>query len=189
MSISPSSIDLLPLPNALKLGNPLDPDSSLGPVVKPAAAAFVRGQINEAVAAGATALVDPANFEADQIGSAYLSPQVLVDVDHQMRVMIEESFGPVVGIMPVDSDDHAVALMNDSDFGLTSSIWTSDLKAAEQLSDRIQTGTCFANRCDYLDPALAWSGVKDTGRGCSLSVLAYDHLTRPKSFNFRAQPN
>ena len=173
---------------SLKLGNPLDPESTLGPVIKPAAAAFVRGQINEAVAAGAMALVDPAKFEADQVGSAYLAPQVLVDVDHQMRVMTEESFGPVVGIMPVDSDDHAVVLMNDSDFGLTSSIWTSDLKTAEQLSDRIQTGTCFANRCDYLDPALAWTGVKDTGRGCSLSVLAYDHLTRPKSFNFRAQP-
>ena len=171
-----------------KLGNPADPLVTLGPVVKPGAADFIRGQINEAVAAGARALIAPADFEADQPGTAYLAPQVLADVTHDMRVMSEESFGPVVGIMSVADDDEAVRLMNDSIYGLTASVWTADLDAAEALAARLETGTCFANRCDYLDPALAWTGVKDTGRGCSLSAHAYGHLTRLKSYHFRSQP-
>lgn len=173
---------------AYRLGDPTDPETNLGPVVKTGAADFVRGQIQDAVAAGARALLDPASFSMDKDGTPYLAPQVLVDVTHDMRVMTEESFGPVVGIMRVESDDHAVELMNDSEFGLTTSIWTLDLAAAEAMSERLETGTCFANRCDYLDPALAWTGVKDTGRGCSLSVHAYEHLTRLKSYHFRQQP-
>lgn len=176
------------LVNAYKLGNPTDPDTTLGPVVKPGAAEFVRGQIEEAVAQGATALIDPNAFPADAADSAYLAPQVLVNVTHDMRVMTEESFGPVVGIMQVTGDDEAVERMNDSDFGLTCSIWTADIAAAERLSRQLETGTCFVNRCDYLDPALAWTGVKDTGRGCSLSAHAYEHLTRLKSYYFRRQP-
>lgn len=170
------------------LGNPTDDRVTLGPLVSGKAADFVRSQVAEAVGRGARALIGPGDFPADKPGSAYLAPQVLVDVTHDMRVMTEESFGPVVGIMVVDSDEEAIRLMNDSDFGLTASIWTEDLFAAEAIAARMETGTCFANRCDYLDPALAWSGVKDTGRGCSLSTLAYDHLTRLKSYHFRAQP-
>jgi|TARA_R110002073_G_scaffold29145_1_gene92053 acyl-CoA reductase-like NAD-dependent aldehyde dehydrogenase len=173
---------------AYRLGNPTDPGVNFGPVVKPGAARFVRGQIDEAVAAGAKALIDPAHFPADAHGTSYLAPQVLVDVTHDMRVMTEESFGPVVGIMPVKDDAEAVQLMNDCDFGLTASIWTKDMAAAEALSEQLETGTCFANRCDYLDPGLAWTGVKDTGRGCSLSSHAYQHLTRLKSYHFRVQP-
>lgn len=138
---------------AYRLGDPTDPETNLGPVVKTGAADFVRGQIQDAVAAGARALLDPASFSMDKDGTPYLAPQVLVDVTHDMRVMTEESFGPVVGIMRVESDDHAVELMNDSEFGLTTSIWTLDLAAAEAMSERLETGTCFANRCDYLDPA------------------------------------
>lgn len=171
-----------------RLGNPTDPDVNLGPVVKPGAADFVRGQIDDAIAAGAKALIDPAQFSADAPGTPYLAPQVLINVTHDMRVMTEESFGPVVGIMPVRDDAQAVRLMNDSDFGLTTSIWTKDMAAAETLSAQLETGTCFANRCDYLDPGLAWTGVKDTGRGCSLSSHAYQHLTRLKSYHFRSQP-
>ncbi|MGF6201548.1 aldehyde dehydrogenase family protein [Pseudomonas laurylsulfatiphila] len=167
------------------LGNPLDEATTLGPMVTPGAAFFVRGQIAEALAQGATALIDPQAFSADVPGSAYLAPQVLVDVSHQMSVMRDESFGPVVGIMPVASDDEAIALMNDSEFGLSASIWTRDLAAAERLGNQIATGTLFMNRCDYLDPALAWTGVKNSGRGVTLSPLGYEHLTRAKSFHLR----
>lgn len=167
------------------LGNPLDEATTLGPLVTPGAAFFVRGQIAEALAQGATALIDPQAFAADVPGSAYLAPQVLVDVNHQMSVMRDESFGPVVGIMPVASDEEAIALMNDSEFGLSASIWTQDLAAAERLGNEIATGTLFMNRCDYLDPALAWTGVKNSGRGVTLSPLGYEHLTRAKSFHLR----
>jgi acyl-CoA reductase-like NAD-dependent aldehyde dehydrogenase len=170
-----------------RLGNPLDPDVDLGPLVRPAAAEHVRGQVAEAVAAGARALVDPRRFPADAPGSAYLAPQLLVDVDHGMRVMREESFGPVVGIMRVASDDEAVALMNDSPYGLSASVWTRDEAAALALGRRVETGTWFMNRCDYLDPALAWTGVKDSGRGCTLSRVGYEALTRPKSFHLRTR--
>jgi acyl-CoA reductase-like NAD-dependent aldehyde dehydrogenase len=167
------------------LGNPLDPATTLGPMVSPGAAEFVRGQIAEALSKGAKALIDPSTFPADAPGSAYLAPQVLVDVTHQMSVMRDESFGPVVGIMPVASDDEAIALMNDSEFGLSASIWTQDLAAAERLGNEIDTGTVFMNRCDYLDPTLAWTGVKNSGRGITLSRLGYEHLTRAKSFHLR----
>jgi acyl-CoA reductase-like NAD-dependent aldehyde dehydrogenase len=167
------------------LGSPLNEATTLGPVIKQSAAEFVRRQISDAVAMGARALIDPADFPADRPGSAYLAPQVLVDVDHRMSVMRDESFGPVVGIMAVDDDEEAIALMNDSEFGLTASIWTSDLDAAERIGDRIATGTVFMNRCDALDPALAWTGVKNTGRGATLSRVGYETLTRPKSFHLR----
>ncbi|PID63759.1 MAG: aldehyde dehydrogenase [Gammaproteobacteria bacterium] len=168
-----------------RLGNPTDPDTNLGPLVKTAAANFVREQIAEAVAQGAKSLVDESLFPASKAGTPYLSPHVLVDVTHDMRVMTEESFGPVVGIMKVSGDDEAVALMNDSDYGLTASIWSNDLEAARQLGGKIATGTVFLNRCDYLDPALAWTGVKDTGRGVTLSALGFDHVTRLKSYHLR----
>jgi acyl-CoA reductase-like NAD-dependent aldehyde dehydrogenase len=167
------------------LGNPLDEATTLGPMVSPGAADFVRGQIADAQALGAKALIDPHAFAADVPGSAYLAPQVLVEVNHQMSVMRDESFGPVVGIMPVDSDEQAIALMNDSEFGLSASIWTRDLAAAERVGNEIDTGTLFMNRCDYLDPALAWTGVKNSGRGVTLSALGYEQLTRAKSFHLR----
>ncbi len=170
-----------------RLGNPLDQDTTLGPMVKAQAADFVRGQIDEAVKAGARAVIDTSRFDADAPGTPYLAPQVLLDVDHGMRVMTEESFGPVVGIMKVKSDDEAVALMNDSEFGLTASIWTQDEKAALDIGDRVATGTWFMNRADYLDPALAWTGVKDSGRGCTLSRMGYEQLTRPKSYHLRVK--
>jgi acyl-CoA reductase-like NAD-dependent aldehyde dehydrogenase len=167
------------------LGNPLEEATTLGPLVSPGAADFVRGQIAAALAQGARALIDARDFPADVPGSAYLAPQVLVDVDHRMSVMRDESFGPVIGIMPVAGDDEAIGLMNDSEFGLSASIWTQDLATAERLGDEIATGTLFMNRCDYLDPALAWTGVKHSGRGATLSRLGYEHLTRAKSFHLR----
>ncbi len=169
--------------SAYKLGNPLDPDTTLGPMAHVRFADVVRAQTAEAVAAGARALIDPALFPQD--GGAYLMPQILVDVDHSMRVMRDESFGPVVGIMKVKDDAEAIALMNDSDFGLTASLWTGDMDRAERIADQIDTGTVFMNRCDYLDPALCWTGCKDTGRGGGLSVIGFHNLTRPKSYHLK----
>ncbi|MEZ5501677.1 MAG: aldehyde dehydrogenase family protein [Halioglobus sp.] len=166
-----------------RLGNPLEQETTLGPMANVRFADEVRAQVAEALAAGARALVNPDLFPND--GGAYLMPQILVDVNHSMRIMREESFGPVVGIMKVRDDEEAIALMNDSDFGLTASLWTSDIQRAQRVASRLQTGTVFMNRCDYLDPALCWTGCKDTGRGGSLSVIAYHNLTRPMSFHFK----
>jgi len=167
------------------LGDPMDEATTLGPMVKDSAADFVREQIKDALADGATALIDSASFSADVGDTAYLAPQVLINVNHKMRVMTEESFGPVVGIQSVESDEEAIILMNDSDFGLSASIWTKDEAKALELANDVETGTCFMNRCDYLDPALAWVGVKNSGRGCTLSSMGYEQLTRPKSFHLR----
>jgi acyl-CoA reductase-like NAD-dependent aldehyde dehydrogenase len=170
--------------NNLTLGNPFDAATTLGPMANVRFARTVREQIAEAVAAGAKALIDPAKFPADD-GGAYLAPQVLVNVDHSMRVMREESFGPVVGIMPVKDDEEALALMNDSPYGLTASLWTSDPERALALGRRIETGTVFLNRADYIDPAVCWTGCKDTGRGGAMSVLGYHAVTRPRSYHLR----
>jgi acyl-CoA reductase-like NAD-dependent aldehyde dehydrogenase len=167
------------------LGIPTDPATTLGPVVRPAAAEQIRKQVAASVANGARAAIDERRFAASRAGTAYLAPQLLLDVDHGMSVMREEIFGPVAGVMKVSGDEEAVRLMNDSDFGLTAAVWTRDVDAARALGDRVQTGTWFMNRCDYLDPALAWVGVKDSGRGCTLSRVGYEHLTRPKSFHLR----
>jgi acyl-CoA reductase-like NAD-dependent aldehyde dehydrogenase len=167
------------------LGVPTDPATTLGPLVRPAAAEQVRKQVASSVADGARAAIDERQFSASRPGTAYLAPQLLLDVNHGMSVMREEIFGPVAGVMKVSGDDEAVRLMNDSDFGLTAAVWTRDVDAARSLGDRVQTGTWFMNRCDYLDPALAWVGVKDSGRGCTLSRVGYEHLTRPKSFHLR----
>jgi acyl-CoA reductase-like NAD-dependent aldehyde dehydrogenase len=169
---------------ALSLGNPFDAASTIGPMANKRFAAVVRGQIADAVAAGATALIDPKLFPADD-GGAYLAPQILVGVNHSMRVMMEESFGPVVGIMSVKNDAEAVALMNDSPYGLTASIWTQDYDTAADIGAQIETGTVFMNRADYLDPALCWTGCKDTGRGGSLSYLGFQSVTRPRSYHFK----
>ncbi len=174
------------LTNTYILGDPLKPETTLGPMVRAAAADFVRDQTAEAIGQGARGLIDPKRFGGEKRGSPYLAPQILVNVDHSMRVMSEESFGPVVGIVKVASDAEAIQLMNDSRYGLTAAIWTRDEAAAIAIGDQVETGTWFMNRCDYLDPELAWTGVKESGRGCTLSRLGFDHLTRPKSFHLRA---
>jgi acyl-CoA reductase-like NAD-dependent aldehyde dehydrogenase len=176
------AVDLI---KAYALGNPLEPETTLGPMVHTSAAEFVRIQTREAVSQGARALIDESLFPGSRRGTPYLAPQLLVNVDHSMRVMTEESFGPVVGIMKVNSDEEAVRLMNDSPYGLTASVWTEDFDAALRLGGLVETGTWFMNRCDYLDPALAWTGVKDSGRGCTLSKIGFEQLTRPKSFHMK----
>jgi acyl-CoA reductase-like NAD-dependent aldehyde dehydrogenase len=167
------------------LDDPLDPTTTLGPMAQKRLAATVREHIDDAVRKGARPLIDTKTFKKDAEGSTYVAPQVLVDVGHGMKVMMEETFGPVVGIMKVTDDEEAIRLMNDSPYGLTASIWTKDIDAAERIGRRVETGTVYMNRCDYLDPGLAWTGVKDTGRGATLSKLGYEALTRPKSFHLR----
>ncbi|MFW2543101.1 aldehyde dehydrogenase family protein [Primorskyibacter sp. 2E107] len=165
-----------------KLGNPLEQATTIGPMANVRFAAEVRAQIAEAVEAGATAHIE--TFSEDD-GGAYLTPQILTGVDHTMRVMRDESFGPVVGIMPVKDDAEAIALMNDSEFGLTASLWTADIDRAQRVGDQIETGTVFMNRADYLDPGLCWTGCKNTGRGGGLSLIGYHNLTRPKSYHLK----
>ena len=168
-----------------KLGDPSKEDTNLGPVVRLSAANFIRSQMAEAEQQGAKRLIDESKFSISKEDNCYVAPQVMIDVDHSMRFMMEETFGPAVGIMPVKDHNEAKQLMNDSPYGLTASIWTKDLDFAKEFGRDIETGTFFMNRCDYLDPALAWTGVKDTGVGCSLSVLAFDQFTRPQSFHMR----
>jgi acyl-CoA reductase-like NAD-dependent aldehyde dehydrogenase len=167
-----------------KLGNPLDPETTLGPMANKRFAKVVREQISDAVSKGAKALVDPKLFQADD-GGAYIMPQVLTNVDHSMAFMKDETFGPAVGIMKVKSDEQALGLMNDSPYGLTASLWTQDPERAARIGRDIETGTVFMNRADYLDPALCWTGVKETGKGGSLSVLGFQNLTRPKSYHLK----
>ena len=167
------------------LGNPMDAATTIGPMVNAAAATFVRGQVSAAIASGARALLDESHFAASAAGTAYMGPTILVDVDHSMNIMREESFGPVIGIMRVQNDDEAIALMNDSPYGLTACLWTQDIATAQAIGQQIETGTVFMNRCDYVDPALVWSGVKDTGSGIALSRLGFGPYTRPKSFHLK----
>ena len=167
------------------LGNPTEAATTLGPVVRTAAAVQIRAQVAASIAAGARAAIAERDFPASDAATPYLAPQILLDVDHTMPVMQEEIFGPVAGIMAVTGDDEAVRLMNDSPYGLTAAVWTSDADAALSIGTRVETGTWFMNRCDYLDPALAWVGVKDSGRGCTLSRVGFEHLTRPKSYHLR----
>ncbi len=168
-----------------RLGEPLDPATTLGPVVRTAAAEMIRAQLRSAIAAGARPVIEEREFPLSRAGTPYLAPQLLLDAPPASAVMREEIFGPVAGVMKVHSDSEAVERMNDSPFGLTAAIWTRDEAAALTLGDQVDTGTWFMNRCDYLDPALAWVGVKDSGRGCTLSVVGYEHLTRPKSLHLR----
>lgn len=167
------------------LGRPDDMKTTLGPVINSKAGEFVRRQISDAISAGAVAHIDPNNFQLDRVGTAYLAPQVVTNVDHNMRLMSEESFGPVVGIMKVANDNEAIALMNDSEFGLTACVFSNDIDVAVDIGEQLETGTFFVNRCDYLDPALAWAGIKNSGRGCTLSSFGYQSLTRPKSFHLK----
>ena len=185
-TIMPEFVDgVVNLVKGYQLGRPDDRSTNLGPLSKSSAAEFVRAQVDAAVAAGATAHIDPADFAANEGGTPYLAPQVLTGVDHSMRVMTEETFGPLVAIMSVSGDDEAIQLMNDSEFGLTAAIFTQDESAAIQIGNQIDTGTWFMNRCDYLDPALAWTGVKNSGRGCTLSSVGFEHMTRPKSYHLK----
>src|SRR5579863_1573856 len=165
-----------------KVGNPEDAATTVGPLAQAKAVAFVASQVSQAQSRGARVLTGGRRLPGP---GYYFQPTVLINVDHSMSVMMEESFGPVIGIMAVDSEDEAIGLMNDSPYGLTASIWAEDIARGETLAHRKSAGTVYVNRCDYLDPELAWVGIKDSGHGCTLSHLGFQHLTRPKSFHIR----
>ncbi|PPR77615.1 MAG: Phenylacetaldehyde dehydrogenase [Alphaproteobacteria bacterium MarineAlpha3_Bin5] len=170
-----------------KLGDPTKPDTTLGPLVSVSAADNIRTQVTKAKNSGGQTTINQNLFPADTPGSPYMTPQAMINVDHSMDIMREETFGPLVGIMRVSSDSEAIELMNDSQFGLTASVWTQNLDVAKKIGENVDTGTWFMNRCDYLDPELAWTGVKESGRGCTLSPLGYESLTRPKSFHLKTE--
>ena len=167
-----------------KLGNPLDKETTIGPMAHVRFANEARAQVSEALAQGAVAMVDPKLFPQDD-GGAYFAPQILTNVSHDMRVMRDETFAPVVGIMKVENDEQAIVLMNDCMFGLTVSLWTKDPARAAAIGARLETGTVFMNRADYVDPGLCWTGCKGTGRGGALSIIGYHNLTRPKSYHLK----
>ncbi len=167
-----------------KVGSPEDPATTVGPLAQCKAVELLESQISQAVGRGAKVLTGGRRLSGR---GSFFQPTVLVNVDHSMNVMMEESFGPVIGIMPVDNEDEAIRLMNDSPYGLTASIWTEDIERGEALSHRTAAGTVYVNRCDYLDPELAWTGIKNSGHGCTLSHLGFLYLTRPKSFHVRTR--
>ncbi|CAO3641826.1 unnamed protein product [Mucor fragilis] len=168
------------------LGDPNHQDTTLGPMANIKFANSVRDQVKDAVEKGAKPLIDTEQvFPNDKAGTGYVAPQILVNVSHDMLVMTEETFGPILGIMKVSSDDEAIRLMNDSKYGLTASIWTASEDKAVEIGDQIETGTWFMNRCDYIDPALAWVGAKDSGLGFSMSKQGYSQFTRPKSYHLK----
>ncbi|MBT4963260.1 MAG: aldehyde dehydrogenase family protein [Francisellaceae bacterium] len=158
------------------LGNPLEHNIDLGPMASLSGAQNVQNMVAEAILQGAQSLLKVSS------NLPYFSPQILTKVTQNMPIQQEEIFGPVVTISSVDNDQQALEYMNDSKFGLTASIWSEDKQHAFKLAQHLDAGTCFLNRCDYLDPALPWSGVKDSGLGYSLSKLGYDQLTRPRAF-------
>ena len=173
-----------PLVRAYVMGDPMDDKTTLGPLAQPSHVAELEGFIADARDRGARIVAGGKRASVGGRGR-FFEATLVADGTHAMKLFQGESFGPILPLCPVDSDEEALALMNDSRLGLTASIWTKDRERAAKMARALETGTVFMNRCDYLDPALPWVGVKDSGRGVSLSALGYDHLTRPKSVNFR----
>jgi acyl-CoA reductase-like NAD-dependent aldehyde dehydrogenase len=171
--------------NSYPIGDPQDPQTQVGPMAQPQAIPFLTKQVEEAVAKGAR-LLRGGKSTTDSTGRGrFFAPTLLADCTHDMSVMKEESFAPIMAVMSVDNPAHALQLMNDSSYGLTAVIWSDDPNLAHEMAPKLQVGTVFLNRCDYLDPYLAWTGQKDTGKGYSLSQFGFDAYTRIKSIHFK----
>ena len=168
--------------NKLNIGDPLNVATDIGPLAQSSGVFTVHTQLEDAKQKGANITYYPRSIPKSE---NFILPAILTNVNHSMDIMMKETFGPIVGIMGVKSDEEATALMNDSQYGLTASVWTNDPEKAIEIGSHIETGTFFMNRCDFLDPSLPWVGVKDSGRGCTLSILGIQQLTRPKSYHLK----
>ncbi|KAK8143488.1 hypothetical protein G3M48_007184 [Beauveria asiatica] len=172
-----------------KLGDPFDKSTHVGPVISSRSKDAIEGHIKDAVSKGAKDAT-PANETFDSLPAKgnFVKPTLLTGVDHSMAVMTEETFGPVIPVMKVKSDAEAIKLMNDSEFGLTASIWTKDTDKGYELAEDVEAGTVFVNRCDYPSPDLAWTGWKNSGRGQTLSKFGFDAFVKLKSFHLKDYP-
>ncbi|KAL8812482.1 MAG: hypothetical protein Q9223_007282 [Gallowayella weberi] len=172
-----------------ELGEPLSKSTNIGPVVSKRSVEVINSHIQDAINKGATnATPDNPSFRSPPPNGNYVPPTLLLGVTHDMDVMNEETFGPVIPVMKVGDDEEAVRLMNDSEFGLTASIWTSDVKAGERLAQDVEAGTVFVNRCDFPSPDLAWTGWKNSGKGVSLSKFGFEQFVRLKSLHVKDYP-
>ncbi len=170
--------------HALVVGDPRQAGVAMGPLVNAAAARRVREQIEQAVSGGARMTTDATRFRLPD-GDTYVAPTVLIGANPDASIVKDETFGPAIAILPFRDQADAIAQANDSAYGLTASVWTADADRGLTVAEQLEAGTVFQNRCDYLDPALAWTGVKDSGFGCSLSEQSFLSVTRPKSFHLR----
>ncbi|KAF7715445.1 Succinate-semialdehyde dehydrogenase (NAD(+)) [Penicillium ucsense] len=171
-----------------KLGDPLDQTTTTGPVVSALAKEKIQSHVDDALKKGAVnATPENESFSLAQTSQNgnFVAPVVLTNVNHDMLTMKEETFGPVMPIMKVASDEEAISLMNDSDYGLTASVWTKDIARGEDLIDQIEAGTVFINRCDYPAPDLAWTGWKMSGLGCTLGPRGFDGFVKLKSYHIK----
>ncbi len=166
------------------LGDPLVASTNMGPIAQPTHVAELEGMVRDALRGGAQLLLGGKRTDVEGRGR-FFQPTVLGNVSNDLRVMQSEQFGPILAVQSVDSDEQALARMNDSKFGLTAGVWTSDRQRAESFARKLQVGTVFQNRCDHVDPRLPWSGVGLSGRGHSLSVLGFDQLTRTRAWHFK----
>jgi len=164
-------------------GNPMDDETTMGPLASRSALDELQAQVEDAVHRGARLLLGGGRMGG--VKGNFFEPTLLADVPHDAAVMREESFGPIVPVTAVDDDEQAIERMNDTRFGLTASVWTADTARAERFARALHAGTIYQNRCDYLDPALPWSGYGDSGKGSTLSRYGFYHLTRRKSIHFR----
>ena len=166
------------------LGDPMNDKTTLGPIAQPHHPAELEKLVEDARRNGARVVTGGKRTQVDGRGR-FFEATLLADLHPHMLLMQQESFGPLLPLAPVDSDEEALEKMNSSQLGLTASIWTQDRERAARLASQLECGTVYMNRCDSVDPALPWIGVKNSGRGHSLSALGFDQLTRPKSIHFR----
>ncbi|TVY17550.1 Succinate-semialdehyde dehydrogenase [NADP(+)] [Lachnellula arida] len=172
-----------------KLGDPSDKETHVGPVVSKRSKETIEAHIKDALEKGAKdATPDNASFNSPPSDGNFVKPTLLTNVDHNMTVMTEETFGPVIPVMKVKSDKEAIKLMNDSEFGLTASIWTKDTAKGAKLAESVEAGTVFVNRCDYPSPDLAWTGWKNSGKGVTLSKFGFDQFVKLKNFHVKDYP-
>jgi acyl-CoA reductase-like NAD-dependent aldehyde dehydrogenase len=173
-----------------KVGDPMDKSTNIGPVISRRAQQTIAAQIGDALNMGAKDETPMnASFQNMPSDGNYVRPTLLTNVTHEMAIMQDETFGPVIPVMKVSSDEEAINLMNDSEFGLTASIWTKDMAKGEAIAEQVQAGTVFVNRADFPSPDLAWTGWKNSGKGVTLSRFGFEQFVKLKSFHLKDYPN